>query len=396
MPYLTEHAVRLEPPSKYERFRRENDKFGEGIDAIWGITEDGKVELQALRFDAKRYSVEDVRKWLKEHGYEDATIEPAKEEFSTGVDADAVEREALLMEAGEYPDKGVTITEESLQQMAESGVGAPVIVEHRPTLVLGWIRELWRKGKQLWGKLALKPHANQLIEESAVKGLSVGLRRTPDGGYALQEVSLTATPRVTNAQLFGTEPPQLYIVCANDARGDDAMETRNIPVEQQPNVEQLRAELKAAQEHAAQLEARVKEMAQQLEFAQSQLVRHAVQRIVEKYQREGKLTPAAAERATQLLLHLAQAYPQHIIQFSEGTTTELPEVVRAAITLFDALPTHTTKPAVRTVSLDDAALAERKQELAATLRAKGFSFAANGELPDELVQIAANLKEVQS
>jgi hypothetical protein len=393
MPYLTEHAVRLESPSKYERFRRENDKFGEGIDVIWGITADGKVELQALRFDAKRYSIEDVRKWLKEHGYEDATIEPAKGEFSTEVDA--VEREALLMEAGEYPDKGVTITEDELQQMAESGVGAPVIVEHRPTLVLGWISELWRKGKQLWGRLRLKPHANQLIEESSVRGLSVGLART-ESGFQLREVSLTATPRVANAQLFGTEPPQLYIVCTNEPRGDNAMEARNIAVEQQPNVEQLRAELKAAQEHAAQLEARVKEMAQQLEFAQSQLVRHAVQRIVEKYQREGKLTPAAAERATQLLLHLAQAHPQPIIRFSEDTTTELPEVVRAAITLFDALPAHPTKPAVRTVSLDDATLAERKQELAATLRAKGFSFAANGELPDELVQIAANLKEVQS
>ena len=392
MPYLTEHAVRLEPPSKYERFRRENDKFGAGIDAIWGITGDGKAELQALRFDAKRYTVESVREWLKEHGYEPLEIEPAEREFSD----DAIERDALLMEAGEYPDKGTIITEESLQQMAESGVGAPVIVEHRPTLVLGWISELWRKGRQLWGKLRLKPHANQLVEESGVRGLSVGLART-ENGFQLREVSLTATPRVANAQLFGNEPPQLYIVCANEARGDDAMETRNIAAEQQqPNVEQLRAELRAAQEHAAQLEARVKEMAQQLEFAQSQLVRHAVQRIVEKYQREGKLTPAAAERATQLLMHLAQAYPQPIIQFSEDTTTELPEALRAAITLFDALPAHTTKPAVRTVSLDDAALAERKQELAAALRAKGFSFAANGELPDELVQIAANLKEVQS
>ena len=81
-----------------------------------------------------------------------------------------------------------------------------MIVEHRPTLVLGWIRELYRKGKQLWGKLALKPHANQLIEESTVKGLSVGLRRTPDGGYALHEVSLTTSPRVANAQLLQTRP----------------------------------------------------------------------------------------------------------------------------------------------------------------------------------------------
>jgi len=385
MPYLTEHAVRLEPPSKYERFRRENDKFGEGIDAIWGITADGKVELQALRFDAKRYSVEDVRKWLKEHGHENATIEPATGEFSTDADADAVEREALLMEAGEYPDKGVTITEDSLQQMAESGVGAPVIVEHRPTLVLGWISELWRKGRQLWGKLRLKPHANQLVEESGVRGLSVGLART-ENGFQLREVSLTATPRVANAQLFGNEPPQLYIVCANEARGDDAMETRNIAAEQQqPNVEQLRAELRAAQEHAAQLEARVKEMAQQLEFAQSQLVRNAVQGIVERYQREGKLTPAAAKHATELLMALATNAPDAIVQFSDdGHAEQLPGAVRSVIALLDALPAQPAPRATRFVGLGETELSERRRELDQELQRLGFSVSAE-QLPDEVV-----------
>jgi hypothetical protein len=380
MPYLTEHAVRLEQPSKYERFRRENDKFGAGIDAIWGITADDKVELQALRFDAKRYSVEDVRKWLKEHNYEDAPIEPAKGEFS--MDVDAVEREALLMEAGEYPDKGAIITEESLQQMAESGVGAPVIVEHRPALVLGWIRELWRKGKQLWGKLALKPHANQLIEESAVKGLSVGLRRTPDGGYALHEVSLTTHPRVQNAQLFGLEPPSLYIACdSNASQVETAMTNDRMTTE----MEAIRAELERERERAVKLESKLLEFAEQLSRAQSQLVRNAVQGIVERYQRDGKLTPAAAKHATELLMALATGAPDAIVQFSDdGRAEQLPDAVRSVIALLDALPAQPAPRATRFVGLTETELSERKRELSQELQRLGFSGGVE-QLPDEVV-----------
>jgi hypothetical protein len=379
MPYLTEHAVRLEPPSKYERFRRDNNKFGAGIDAIWGITADGKVELQALRFDAKRYRVEDVRKWLKEHNYEDASIEPAKGEFST--DVDAVERDALLMEAGEYPDKGAIITEESLQQMAESGVGAPVIVEHRPTLVLGWISELWRKGKQLWGKLALKPHAHQLIEESAVKGLSVGLRRTPDGGYALQEVSLTTSPRVPNAQLFGAEPPSLYIACdGNPSQVETAMTDDRMTTE----MEAIREELEVERARAIKLEAKLLEFANQLSRAQTQLVRNAVQGIVERYQREGKLTPAAAKHATELLMALGADAPDAIVQFSDdGRAEQLPDAVRSVIALLDALPAQPAPRATRFVGLGETELTERKRELSQELQRLGFSGGVE-QLPDEV------------
>jgi len=378
MPYLTEHAVRLEPPSKYERFRRESDKFGEGVDAIWGITADGKVELQALRFDAKRYTKENVREWLKEHGYEPLEIEPAEQEYSD----DAIERDALLMEAGEYPDKGAIITEESLQQMAESGVGAPVIVEHRPTLVLGWIRELWRKGKQLWGKLALKPHANQLIEESAVKGLSVGLRRTPDGKYALQEVSLTTSPRVQNAQLFGLEPPTLYIACdGNPSQVETAMTNDRMTTE----MEAIRAELEQERARAINLEAKLFEFAEQLSRAQTQLVRNAVQGIVERYQREGKLTPAAARHATELLMALATGAPDAIVQFSDdGRAEQLPGAVRSVIALLDALPAQPAPRATRFVGLGESELSERRRELDQELQRLGFSVSAE-QLPDEVL-----------
>lgn len=83
-PYPNEHAFRITDPAKYQKFARKNDEFGAGIDAIYGITEDGKAELQAIRFDATRWTFEDAQKWVKEHGYtpieESAATEEAKEE----------------------------------------------------------------------------------------------------------------------------------------------------------------------------------------------------------------------------------------------------------------------------------------------------------------------------
>jgi hypothetical protein len=50
VPYINEHACRLQDPKQYDEFRRTNDKFGEGIHAIFGIkTKPKRVsELQAV------------------------------------------------------------------------------------------------------------------------------------------------------------------------------------------------------------------------------------------------------------------------------------------------------------------------------------------------------------
>jgi len=86
MPYPNEHAARIHDPSRYVRFRRENNKFGDGIHAIWGITEDGTVELQSIRFDAKKYTVEEAKKWLKDHDIDYIEFEPASEEASLSIE----------------------------------------------------------------------------------------------------------------------------------------------------------------------------------------------------------------------------------------------------------------------------------------------------------------------
>jgi len=77
-PYPNEHALRLNDPDKYERIRRQNDKFGPGIHAIFGITDDGKTELQAIRFSANKFTPEEAKKWLEEHDYKTDGFEPAK------------------------------------------------------------------------------------------------------------------------------------------------------------------------------------------------------------------------------------------------------------------------------------------------------------------------------
>jgi hypothetical protein len=77
MPYPNEHAARLKEPSGYDRFRRENDKFGSGIHAIWGIKSGQAVELQAIRFDSKKFTVAEAKSWLKAHDYKPILFEPA-------------------------------------------------------------------------------------------------------------------------------------------------------------------------------------------------------------------------------------------------------------------------------------------------------------------------------
>ena len=75
-PYPNEHAARLTDPDQYDSIRRVNDDFGTGIDAIYGI-KDGTSELQAIRFDADRFTPAEAREWLSDHDFEPMMFEEA-------------------------------------------------------------------------------------------------------------------------------------------------------------------------------------------------------------------------------------------------------------------------------------------------------------------------------
>jgi HK97 family phage major capsid protein/HK97 family phage prohead protease len=75
-PYPNEHAARLTDPDQYDSIRRVNDEFGAGIDAIYGI-KDGTSELQAIRFDADRFTPAEAREWLSDHDFDPMMFEEA-------------------------------------------------------------------------------------------------------------------------------------------------------------------------------------------------------------------------------------------------------------------------------------------------------------------------------
>ena len=67
------------------------------------------------------------------------------------------ERDALLLECGIYPDKGLSVTEEDLDGIVArfSAEGAPIKVEHMDTPLdpLGRVQRILREGSTLMAKL---------------------------------------------------------------------------------------------------------------------------------------------------------------------------------------------------------------------------------------------------
>lgn len=107
MPYPNEHAIRLKAPGQYKRVRRQNDKFGSGIHAIFGVkdTSDGeKTELQAIRFSKDKFTVAQAKKWLQDHDYKTTGFEPAKakEQEEAATEPQEEEGDPESGELGEY------------------------------------------------------------------------------------------------------------------------------------------------------------------------------------------------------------------------------------------------------------------------------------------------------
>lgn len=207
-----------------------------------------------------------------------------------------IEREAKLFEAGSYPDKGLEVSEEQLQSLVD-GFTAPVplMVEH---LSHGWqigqLKRLWRRGKELFGRLALLPEAEALLKRLGIRGISVAV--TPDV-QRIVEVSVTATPRVADARLLSAGAV---------AFSGEILWTEVSALEQ--DMETLRQRAEAA------------------EFA---LRERQVEETLQRWLRQGKLTPAVREMAKTLLLQGTQ-----VVTFA-GSNASVAEVFARFV---EALP----------------------------------------------------------
>lgn len=106
-------------------------------------------------------------------------------------------------------------TEEDLDQVvgtyAPDRHEAPLIIGHDQTdstPALGWVKNLWRKGAQLWGKVELTPKAEKLIKDGVFKKVSSSFY-LPDaetnphpGKLALRHLGLVSIPAVKGLTAF--------------------------------------------------------------------------------------------------------------------------------------------------------------------------------------------------
>lgn len=71
------HRATIMHKRNFKRFRTHKNKFGTGVDVVWGIKpkdkkgpRGGRVYVHAINFDAKRFSPSMAKRWLKEHDYD--------------------------------------------------------------------------------------------------------------------------------------------------------------------------------------------------------------------------------------------------------------------------------------------------------------------------------------
>jgi len=129
-----------------------------------------------------------------------------------GAEERQTECAARLLEAGDYPDKGLMLTEADLDAIvARFSGGVPVKVEHvdSPLDPLGHVKRVWREGNALLGTLAFPDDLAAFLRRRGAAKLSVGLQRDP---LLLREVSLVLKPRVSSAVLMASEAPDPEIL----------------------------------------------------------------------------------------------------------------------------------------------------------------------------------------
>jgi DNA segregation ATPase FtsK/SpoIIIE-like protein len=106
-------------------------------------------------------------------------------------------------------------TEEDLDQVvgtySPEQHEAPLIIGHDQTdstPALGWVKNLWRKGKKLWGKVELTPKAEQLIKDGVFKKVSSSFylpeaeTNPHPGKLALRHLGLVSIPAVKGLSAF--------------------------------------------------------------------------------------------------------------------------------------------------------------------------------------------------
>lgn len=235
MPYTNEHAARQNDPNAYKEIRRQNDKFDPGIHVIWGIKPDGKTEVQAIRFDASKFTVNEAKEWLEEHGYKTVIEKASSTEASFQLDK-AIAFQAIssvitkdqipqrkfrkeIIRIGTYVkgDQQFEVTPSTLRNwirqfrtMKRNGVKVPIPLSHdedgESDKNRGWVNDLFVEGDSLFMTCTLI--GNDAIETASRSDVSLYSPPTFQDGKGneykrpITHVALTTHPVVPGLSDF--------------------------------------------------------------------------------------------------------------------------------------------------------------------------------------------------
>ncbi|HXG24501.1 MAG TPA: hypothetical protein VNJ09_08115 [Chthonomonadales bacterium] len=240
----------------------------------------------------------------------------AKHNFSESDARDGfVERECLLLEAGEYPDRGVRITPEDLQAIvANTPPEIPVKIEHLRESpfdgALGVITRLRTAGGTLWGTLRQPVEAWRLAQKAGARSLSVALDVV---GKRLMETSFVCRPRVVSAQVFA----EGWVVFHNDDLFQEERKMTSIRQFAEGLIQYLRGVIGSGAdrfEEAGLAEERTRLAAERRAFQE----REVEQQIIELKQRGLLRATEAAEGMARSILRFGMT---NVVQFGGAETS---------------------------------------------------------------------------
>lgn len=220
-PYPNEHAARLMDPDQFESFARETDAGGPGIDFIFGINAGEPVEIQAVRFDAARYTAAEARQWLKEHDmtpilFEEATATMEPERRPAGMELRELNSRPLRRVASFSYDAAVRAEPDAADartlsfsfsseapverwfgtevlshapgamDMSRLNDGAPLLWNHDPDRVLGVIERAWLEDGR--GMVAVRFSRSTFAEEKLAE-VRDGILRNVSVGYSITDAA---------------------------------------------------------------------------------------------------------------------------------------------------------------------------------------------------------------
>jgi HK97 family phage major capsid protein/HK97 family phage prohead protease len=199
-PYPNEHAARLADPDQYDELRRVNGEGGEGVDFIYGI-KDGQSEIQAVRFDAARFSADEARQWLSDHDMSAILFEVATGERMQRSEPVAFTRAAQIAEddrtlefpfSSEYPvaryfGNEILSHRSEAVDLSRLNDGAPLLFNHDPDKLIGVVERAWVDEGLKRGYARVRMSRNPFAQE-VMNDVRDGVLRNVSFGYAINDM----------------------------------------------------------------------------------------------------------------------------------------------------------------------------------------------------------------